>query len=88
MPYVESNLKPLTFVLDMANKAASIPGTGDEQMTFTYTKDLARFVVAALDLQRWNYPMVCYSAKTTWNRVVKLAEECRGMYSWLYVVAW
>ena len=80
MPYVESNLKPLTFVLDVANKAASIPGTGKEQMTFTYTKDLAKFVVAALDLSKWTYPMVCYSDKTTWNKAVKLAEGYRGMF--------
>ena len=80
MPYVESNLKPLTFVLDVANKAASIPGTGNEQMTFTYTKDLAKFVVAALDLPKWTYPMVCYSDKTTWNKAVKLAEGYRGMF--------
>ena len=39
MPHVESTLKPLTFVLDVANKAASIPGTGNERMTLTYTKD-------------------------------------------------
>ena len=80
MPYVESNLKPLTFVLDVANKAASIPGTGNEQMTFTYTKDLAKFVVAALDLPRWTYPMVCYSDKTTWNKAVELAERYRGKF--------
>jgi hypothetical protein len=80
MPYVESNLKPLTFVLDVANRAASIPGTGNEQMTFTYTKDLAKFVVAALDLPKWTYPMVCYSDKTTWNKAVELAEGYRGMF--------
>ncbi|KAJ9614448.1 hypothetical protein H2200_002584 [Cladophialophora chaetospira] len=78
IPYVETNLKPLTFVLDMAHKAASIPGTGNEQMTFTYTKDLAKFVVSALDLPTWTYPMVCYSEKSTWNKVVKLAEGYRG----------
>lgn len=78
MPHVESNLKPLTFVLDVTNKAAAIPGTGNERMTFTYTKDLAGFVVAALDLQTWTYPMVCYSEKTTWNEAVKIAEEYRG----------
>jgi hypothetical protein len=78
MPHVESNLKPLAFVLDVANKAASIPGTGNERMTLTYTKDLAKFVVAALDLQKWSYPMVCYSDKTTWNKAVKLAERYRG----------
>lgn len=80
MPYVESNLQPLPFVLDVANKAASIPGTGNESMTLTYSKDLAKFVVAALDLPKWTYPMVCYSEKTTWNKAVKVAEETRGLF--------
>lgn len=80
MPYVESSLKPLTFILDVPNKSAAIPGTGDETMTLTYTKDLAKFVVAALDLPKWTYPMVCYSDKTTWNKAVKLAEEYRGNF--------
>ena len=78
MPHVRSNLKPLAFVLDVTNKAASIPGTGDETMTFTYTEDLGRFVNASLDLNKWSYPMVCYSNKTTWNKALELAEEARG----------
>lgn len=79
MPHVETNLKPLAFVLDVANKAASIPGTGNEAMTFTYTKDLGKFVNASLDLPNWSYPMICYSHKTTWNRALKIAEEARGV---------
>ncbi|KAL1599467.1 hypothetical protein SLS60_007270 [Paraconiothyrium brasiliense] len=74
MPYVETNLKPLTFVLDVANKAAAIPGTGDEVMTFTYTRDLAKFVVASLDLPKWTYPMVSYSDITTWKKALEVAE--------------
>ncbi|KAK5047035.1 hypothetical protein LTR84_006977 [Exophiala bonariae] len=79
MPHVESNLKPLTFVLDVANTAAAVPGTGNEIMTFTYTRDLAKFVVAALDLRDWRFPMVCYSEKTTWNKMIAWAEESRGV---------
>lgn len=58
MPHVETNLKPFSFVLDVANKAAAIPGTGNESMNFTYTKDLAKFVAAELDLSEWMYSMV------------------------------
>lgn len=79
MPYVETHLKPLMFVLDVRNSAASIPATGDEIMTLTYTKDLAKFVSALLDLPQWFYPMVCYSDKTTWNQALKVAEEMKGM---------
>lgn len=79
MPYVETYLKPLIFVLDVPNSAASTPGTGNEIMTLTYTKDLAKFVIASLDLPQWSYPMVCYSDKTTWNQALKVAEETKGM---------
>lgn len=84
-PHVESNLKPLTFVLDVANKAAPIPGTGNERTTLTYSKDLAKFVVAALDLPTWTYPMVCYGDKTTWNKTAKIAEAYRGMSSLVWL---
>ncbi|KAF5227405.1 hypothetical protein FANTH_14778 [Fusarium anthophilum] len=78
MPHVKSHMTPLDFVVDMANKTAAIPGTGDEPMTFTYTYDLAKFFVAALDLQKWDEETFCYSDKTTWNEFLKLAEESRG----------
>lgn len=78
MPHVETNLKPLAFVMDVPNEAASIPGTGNEPMTFTYTKDLAKFVNASLGLAKWSYPTVCYSQKSTWNKAVQVAEQARG----------
>ncbi|KAH7205107.1 uncharacterized protein BKA55DRAFT_722774 [Fusarium redolens] len=49
MPHVDTYILQTTFVVDMANKFASIPGDGN-QMIFTCTRDVAKFVVAALDL--------------------------------------
>jgi len=79
MPYVETYLSPLVFAVDIANKTAAIPGTtGDEVITFTYTKDLAKFVVAALSLLKWDQAMHCYSDNATLREMVQIAEEMTG----------
>ncbi|ETI25726.1 hypothetical protein G647_02500 [Cladophialophora carrionii CBS 160.54] len=78
MPHVESHMTPVAFTVDMANKAAAIPGTGDDVVAFTYTRDLAKFVVAALDLPVWDEAMFCYGDKMTWNEFLRVAEEMRG----------
>jgi nucleoside-diphosphate-sugar epimerase len=78
MPYIKTNLRPLTFVVDMANKTAAIPGTGNDPMAFTYSLDVAKFVEAALDLPEWEETTFCYGEKTTWNSFVRMAEEARG----------
>lgn len=71
-------MTPIAFAVDMANKAAGIPGTGNDVMAFTYTKDVAKFVVAALDLPKWEEASFCYGEKITWNEFLKIAEEVRG----------
>ncbi|KAK5057873.1 hypothetical protein LTR84_011874 [Exophiala bonariae] len=78
MPHVESHMTPVAFGIDVANKAAAIPGTGEDIMSFTYTKDVAKFVVAALDLPKWDEALYCYGDKTTWNELLSIAEEVRG----------
>lgn len=68
----------VAWAIDMENKKAGIPGTGNDPMTFTYTFDVARFAVAALDLPKWDELMYCYGDKTTWKEFLKQAEEARG----------
>ncbi|KAJ3532106.1 hypothetical protein NM208_g8588 [Fusarium decemcellulare] len=68
-----------TLVVDMPNAAAGIPGTGDEHVTFTYTFDVARFVVAALDLPSWPRELRIVGDTLTYNELVKLAEAARGV---------
>ncbi|KAM0431540.1 hypothetical protein ACHAQK_010165 [Fusarium lateritium] len=67
-----------TVVVDMLNNAAGIPGTGDEPMVFTYTYDVAKFVVAALDLEAWPEELRIIGTKLTFNELVKLGEKARG----------
>ncbi|KAF9634761.1 hypothetical protein BFW01_g5656 [Lasiodiplodia theobromae] len=78
MPHVKTYIPQTTFVVDMANKRAAIPGTGKELMTFTYSLDVAKFVVAALDLEKWDRDTIVIGDKMTWEQFVQLAEETRG----------
>ncbi|KAI1244184.1 hypothetical protein MGN70_014054 [Eutypa lata] len=78
MPHVKTYVPQTTFVVDMASKRASIPGDGKQKMTFTYSRDVAKFVVAALDLPRWEKDTIVIGDKMTWEEFVKLAEEARG----------
>ncbi|KAH8662992.1 NmrA-like family protein [Tricladium varicosporioides] len=78
MPYIKTYLKPNTLVIDIANKTAGIPGTGNELVTLTYTFDLARFIVAALDRPQWPEELRVVGDQITMNEFVRLAEEVRG----------
>ncbi|KAE9581796.1 Oxidoreductase BOA1 [Colletotrichum fructicola] len=68
-------------VLDMHHNAAAIPGDGNTPVTFTYTFDVARFVVAALDLERWpaDHELRIVGDELTFNDFVKMAEEVKGV---------
>ncbi|PON21559.1 hypothetical protein TGAM01_v209589 [Trichoderma gamsii] len=79
MPHIETHLPaPFAFVLDIPNKVAAIPGSGNDVFSLTYTRDVAQFVVKALDLPKWEEETFCYGDKVTWNQVLKLAEEATG----------
>ncbi|KAL7802895.1 hypothetical protein V8C43DRAFT_269702 [Trichoderma afarasin] len=39
-------MRPITLQIDIENKEAIIPETGDDLISWTYTFDLARFVEA------------------------------------------
>lgn len=47
-------------------------------VTFTYTFDVARYVVAALDLAAWPEESCVAGDTLTWNEFLALAEEARG----------
>ncbi|OHW97590.1 NADB-Rossmann family domain-containing protein [Colletotrichum incanum] len=70
-----------TIALDIAHSAAAIPGDGDAPVSFTYTFDVARYVVAALDLASWpaSNELRVVGDELTFNEFVKLAEEVRGV---------
>lgn len=80
-PPIKSYLAPNAFVVDMANNVAAIPGTGNETITLTHTFDVAKYVVAALDLDTWPKVLRVSGEETTFNRLVELAQEMKGSYN-------
>ncbi|BCS25504.1 uncharacterized protein APUU_50215S [Aspergillus puulaauensis] len=74
-PAMKSYLKPNVFVIDIANKVAAIPGDGNAPVTFTYTFDLAKFIVASLSLEKWPQESKVIGDEMTWNEFVSLVEN-------------
>ncbi|KAL4879236.1 hypothetical protein BJY04DRAFT_194103 [Aspergillus karnatakaensis] len=75
---LKTYLRPNPFVIDIENKVAGIPGDGNTLVTLTYSLDLAKFVVASLDLEKWEEESRVVGDEISWNEFVALAEEARG----------
>jgi hypothetical protein len=78
MPKVPSYLVPNTVVVDLPANVAAIPGSGNTPVVFTHTFDVAKYVSAALDLEKWEEDSYIIGDKVTWNEFVALAEEAKG----------
>jgi hypothetical protein len=78
-PKVKTYLKHADFLVDIANKAAAVPGSGDDKVAFTYSFDVARFVDALVSTdEKWPKNSVVIGEKITANEIVAIAEEARG----------
>ncbi|KAH8588086.1 hypothetical protein B0O99DRAFT_583577 [Bisporella sp. PMI_857] len=78
LPKVKSYLSPIVIVLDIQNKVAGIPGSGKTPVVFTTTKDVGRFVVASLGLEKWSERSIIVGDRKTWNDVLAIAEKATG----------
>ena len=79
IPKVPSHIGPFPVVVDMANNAAAIPGSGDVPVAFTHTTDVARFAASLLDLPTWQPESYIVGEKLTWKEFVAIAEEFKGV---------
>ncbi|KAI3319973.1 NAD(P)-binding protein [Xylariaceae sp. AK1471] len=78
IPVVKSHMKPAVVVVDIAHAVAAIPGSGNTPVAFTHTRDVAKYVAAALDLEKWELEYNLSADKVTWNEFLILAESVRG----------
>ncbi|KAI9164186.1 Oxidoreductase BOA1 [Paramyrothecium foliicola] len=78
MPKIDSYLKPFVLVIDIAGKAAAIPGDGNTPITFTYSGDVAKYTVALLSVEEWEEESYIIGDKITWNDFLKNVEEVTG----------
>ncbi|KAK1509223.1 uncharacterized protein CCOS01_15739 [Colletotrichum costaricense] len=77
-PIVPSYMSPFTLFIDIPGNAAAIPGSGNTPSAFTHTKDVGKFVAAALDLDKWEPDTFIVGDKVTFNQFVQLAEAAKG----------
>ncbi|KAF2648003.1 NAD(P)-binding protein [Lophiostoma macrostomum CBS 122681] len=78
MPHIDSTLNPFKWAIDVENGVAAIPGTGEEKLTMTYTRDFAKFVVRLLDEAEWPQRAVVSGQVVTFNQVLGWAQEATG----------
>ncbi|KIM97035.1 hypothetical protein OIDMADRAFT_169818 [Oidiodendron maius Zn] len=78
LPKVKSYLAPVVTVLDIQHKVAGIPGSGKTPVVFTTTKDVGRFVVASLGLEKWSERSIIVGDRKTWNEVLASTEKATG----------
>ncbi|KAH8924452.1 NAD(P)-binding protein, partial [Atractiella rhizophila] len=71
-------VRPFAMYVNIGEGTATIPGTGDEPVIFTLAQDIGKIVVQALALEKWEEDSWIPGTKSTYNEVVKLAEEITG----------
>jgi len=68
----------IPFFVDVENNAAAIPGTGDNPIHYTSTKDIAKYTTALLGVEKWDEKYFIAGDTTTLKEVVALAERVKG----------
>ncbi|KAF8997887.1 NAD-P-binding protein [Cyathus striatus] len=71
-------LRIAPFVVNVKERKAEIPGTGDDKVTFTTLADIGKFVSAAVTLEKWPEEMGMSGETLTYNEIVRKAEEVLG----------
>ncbi|KAF4950552.1 hypothetical protein FGADI_8111 [Fusarium gaditjirri] len=75
-PKVKTYLKYAAFLVDIANKTAAVPGSGEDKIAFTYSFDVARLVDALVNTdKKWPKHSVIIGEKITANEIVAIAED-------------
>jgi NmrA-like family len=80
MPGIKSYMKPWVFAIDIAHRVAGIPGSGDTPAVYTYSGDVAKFVVATLSLpeKSWQKYSIMIGDRKTLNEILHIAESVCG----------
>ena len=86
LPGIKSNMTPWVFAIDIANRAAGIPGSGDTKAAYTYSGDVAKFIVAALGMSAgsWRKHSVMVGERRSLNEILRIAESVRGDFDVKY----
>ncbi|TVY77868.1 Oxidoreductase BOA1 [Fusarium oxysporum f. sp. cubense] len=78
-PKAKTHLKHADFLVDIANKTAAVPGSGEDTVAFTYSFDVAHFVDALVNTEeKWPKHSVIIGEQITVNEIVTIAKDARG----------
>jgi len=71
-------LQGIHLILDLENAKAVIPGNGQSKISFTHTTDVAKFVAAAISVDKWPEKFVIVGDRRPVGEIVGIAEEVKG----------
>jgi hypothetical protein len=71
-------LRPWNFVVNVKAGTADVPGDGKGKVVFTDTRDVARFVEAALGMEAWPEELGMRGDVMSWREMVAVLEEVQG----------
>jgi nucleoside-diphosphate-sugar epimerase len=81
-PYNEaealSGYRGPSFLINIKEGTALLPDDGSQKVVFTDRRDVARFVAATLDLDRWEPDNFLVGDKKSYGEVLELAERITG----------
>lgn len=80
MPAVPSHLAAGIKLFDIPKKIAVALGTGTVPLVMTHTRDVGRFVVASLALEKWEKRSYIVGDRKSWNEVVEIAGKVIGKF--------
>ncbi|KAI9648083.1 Oxidoreductase boa1 [Ciborinia camelliae] len=78
MPAVPSHLDAGLNFFDIPKRIAVPIGTGKVPLVMTYTRDVARFVVASLSLEKWEQRSYIVGDRKSWHEVVEILGKVAG----------
>ncbi|KAM6527607.1 hypothetical protein FALCPG4_008662 [Fusarium falciforme] len=80
LPYAETHLHPLYFVLDLPHLEAVIPGDGEAYAVFTHSRDVGKYVAELLKLpaKEWPRESAIRGEMIALKDIVKVAEKVTG----------
>jgi hypothetical protein len=74
-----SHVKSPFKLVDVHRNVATIPGTGNDAIHFTYTFDVARYTAALLAFEAWERNYYVVGDVRTWNEVLGIVERAKGV---------
>ncbi|KAM6506703.1 hypothetical protein FSOLCH5_013678 [Fusarium solani] len=77
-PHIPSHLRNFPWAFDFASRCAVISGMGNDPITMTYSKDVARFVARLVDEDEWPENSFISGSDVTQNQIVAIAEKAIG----------